>query len=360
MIIKLQNYFLKILLKVLFSKSIKQKKIAIYRYGSFGDSIVTFPAIKAIRENYKNAEIHIYNKPENDNLIKMENLLDENIYDKLITLKANSSIKEFYNIVKKEKYDIWFEFSSAGLSFFKAIQKVLFLKLCGVKYINGIEVTPNKFLSKYYKKYYDFISEKERILNHLKSLEIEIDKYKLKFPIKDISKNIKKVEQILNKDKIDKNQLIVMITKSKRDSTTWEQKNWIELSQDLINKGYYLAFIGAPKDSEYIDPIIDNLDITYAKSYAGKFSVLDSAALLKLSKLAISVDTGPMHLAYAVGIKTISLFSARDYINKWYPPKELGVAIRKDIECSPCFLDNCPNNNKCINSIGKDEILKLL
>jgi len=355
--LKFSNFLILFFVKILFKKNTNIQKIAIYRFGSFGDSIVTFPTIKAIREQYKNVEIHIYNKPENDNLIKMEDLLDENMYDKIITLKANSSIKELYKTVKKEKYDIWFELSSAGLSFSKAFKKIAFLKLAGVKYINGIEITPNKFLSRYFKKNYNFISERERLLNNLLSLNIPIQKYSLDFPLKDISKNIIKVEKHLSKDSINKDKMIVLITKSKRQSTTWTQDNWIELSKELLKKEYQLVFIGAPSDSEFIDPIVNELDSNNVKSYVGDFSVLDSAALLKLSPLAISVDTGPMHLAYAVGTKVIALFSARDYVEKWYPPKELGVVIRKDIKCSPCFLDNCPNNNECMNQINFINIL---
>jgi len=358
--INIQNLFINLIVHLLFRK-VKNNivKIAIYRFGSFGDSIVTFPTIKAIREEYKNVEIHIYNKPENDNLIKMENLLDENMYDKIITLKANSSIKELYKMVKKENYDIWFELSSAGLSFSKACQKIAFLKLARIKYLNGIEITPNRFLSKYFKNNYNFISERERLLNNLVSLNIDIEKYNLDFPLKDISDNIIKIKEYLLKDNINKDKVIVLITKSKRQSTTWTQDNWIELSKELLEKGYQLAFIGAPSDSEFIDPIINELKSNDVKSYAGDFSVLDSAALLKLSTLAISVDTGPMHLAYAVSTKVISLFSARDYVEKWYPPKELGIVIRKDIKCSPCFLDNCPNNNECMDKINSINILDI-
>jgi ADP-heptose:LPS heptosyltransferase len=336
------------------------KKIAIYRFGSFGDSIITFPAIKAIRKYYPNAKIHIYNKPESDNLIKMENLLDENMYDKIITLKANSSIKELYYMIKKENYDIWFELSSAGLSFSKALQKVVFLKLAGVKYVNGMEITPNKFLSKYFKNNYNFISERERLLKNISRIGINTQKYSLDFPLKDMSENMENVKKCLLKDNIDKNKLIVLITKSKRDSTTWAQKNWIELSKKLLNKGYQLAFIGAPSDSGFINSIVNELNSNYVQSYAGDFTVMDSAALLKLSTLAISVDTGPMHLAYALGTKVISLFSARDYMEKWYPPKELGVVIRTDLECSPCFLDVCPKQNECMDNIKIKDILNEL
>jgi len=357
MLIKTQNYFINFLSKILFKTPKKSKKIAIYRFGSFGDSIVAFPAIKTIREFYPNAIIDIYNKPESDNLIKMKDLLDENMYDNLITLKANISIKEFYNLIKDKNYDLWFELSATGITFKQAFQKLIFLKISGIKFVNGIEITPHKFLAKYYKNNYNFISERERLLNNLKKLNLNIEKNRLSFPLKNFDNNFNKVNQILQDKNIDRNRLIVMITKSKRESTTWQIEKWINLSKELIKKGYFLAFIGAPSDNEFIQKIIKELDDKYSYSFAGEFSVLDSTALLKLSKLAVSVDTGPMHLAYAVGTNVISLFSARDYVNRWYPPKELGIVFRKDVKCSPCFLETCPNNNECMNKINEKEIL---
>ncbi len=359
MLIKLQNFIIKFICNLIFTKN-KPKKIAIFRHGSFGDSIVAFPMIKTIRENYKDSEIHIYNKPEYDNLVKMEDLLHEDMYNKIFTINSSLSIKEFYKLIRKEKYDIWFELSLSGLSFCKALQEIVFLKMAGVKYVNGIKTSPNKFLSKYYKNHYTFISERQRLLNNLLPLNIDIEKYKLDFPLKDITDNMEDVKRKLVRDNLKKEKLIVLIVKSKRDSTTWSQNNWRKLSLKLLEKGYHIAFIGAFFDKSFINPIIRDLDKECVKSYAGEFSVMDSAALLKLSILTISVDTGPMHLSYAVGTKVIALFSARDYANKWYPPIELGLSIRKDIRCSPCFLNNCPIGNECINEINPKDILDVI
>ena len=123
-----------------------------------------------------------------------------------------------------------------------------------------------------------------------------------------------------------------------------------------MKKKYDVALIGGKADREFIDKIINKSDNRKIKSYAGELNVLDSAALIKIAKLVISVDSGPMHLTYALNTKLVALFSARDYAEKWYPPTNRGVVLRYDIKCSPCFLDKCPINNECINSITVEEV----
>jgi len=360
-ILKLQNNLLNFLIFLLFKKPKTIKKIAIYRFGSFGDSIVSFPTIKSIRENFSNAEIHIYNKLLYKNLVGMEKLLDENMYDKIFTIKKGKESKiELFKQIKKEKYDIYIELSHAGMNIIQAIQKIIFLKLAGVKYVFGFEVTPNKFLSKYYNKQHTFISERERLLNNLSQHHINTNNYKLDFPLRSIDNNLKKVSEYLIRDNINSEKMVVLITRSKRDSNCWKKENWVKLANELINKNYCIVFIGGNSDKLFINSILEKINSKKAVSYAGVFSALDSAAILKLAQLVVSIDTGPMHLSYAVGTKVISIFSARDYPEKWFPPKELGVVFRDEVSCSPCFLDKCPHDNKCINSIKHNKILAQL
>ncbi|MCP4265489.1 MAG: glycosyltransferase family 9 protein [Candidatus Brocadiaceae bacterium] len=354
MFIGIKNKIIKCITKCLFRYE-SPHKIAIYRYGSFGDSIVSFPALNAIREGFTKCEIHIYNKLGADNLISMQDLLNETTYDKIITLKKDMSSLKLRKMLAKERYDLYIELSTPGLSFTKILQKFLFLKISKVKYATGFDITPGKRFSKYYKKTYPFVSERERLLNNLKDLNVKNDR-ELIFPLKNISKNIEKVKNHLQNDKLNTNRLIIFAVKSKRESSSWRIDNWVELASKLRTKKYDIVMIGGKADREFIDKITINSDKLKIKSYAGKLNILDSAALIKIAKLVISVDSGPMHLAYAQKTKLIALFSARDYVEKWYPPTNRGTVLRYDIECSPCFLDKCPKDNECINNITVEEV----
>ncbi len=354
MFIRLKNKIIRYIIKCLFSYETPHK-IAIYRYGSFGDSIVAFPALKTIREGFKECEIHIYNKPGTDNLINMQNLLDEGIYDKIITLTKDTSSLKLKKILVRERYDLYIELSMSGLTFTKILQKIFFLKMSKVKYVTGFDITPHKRFSKFYKKTYPFISERVRLLNSIKDLNLK-NGFELTFPLKDINKNVENVLSNLQTDKLDKDRLIIFAVKSKRESSSWHKNNWIELASKLMSKKYDIILIGGRADTELTDKIINKLSRNRIRSYAGKLNVLDSAALIRIAKLVVCVDSGPMHLAYALNTKLIAMFSARDYVEKWYPPANRGIVLRHDIKCSPCFLDTCPINNKCINDITVGEM----
>ena len=92
-----------------------------------------------------------------------------------------------------------------------------------------------------------------------------------------------------------------------------------------------------------------------AINLAGASSLLELAALLKKASLMISNDSGPMHLAAALGTPVIGLFGPTD-------PRRVGpygvghVALRKDVDCSRCSRRACVHDAACVKAIGVDEV----
>jgi ADP-heptose:LPS heptosyltransferase len=80
---------------------------------------------------------------------------------------------------------------------------------------------------------------------------------------------------------------------------------------------------------------------------------------MKYCKLVISNDTGPMHLAYAVGTPLIAIFSSRDYAGKWFPPENgKNIVFRNiDVYCAKCFSEEV-NGNKCLREIKPGRIIE--
>ena len=71
----------------------------------------------------------------------------------------------------------------------------------------------------------------------------------------------------------------------------------------------------------------------------------------------ISNDSGPMHIAAAVGTPVVALFSGVDIPNLWYPYGEIHKVIRKDVDCSPCFKNEC-SEHSCMNEISIKEVFQ--
>lgn len=91
---------------------------------------------------------------------------------------------------------------------------------------------------------------------------------------------------------------------------------------------------------------------------AGKTSLRELAALLKNCHLLISNDTGPTHLAAAVGTPVTAPFGSTspELTGPGKPGKNLDTFIKSELPCSPCFRRDCPIDFRCMNEIGVEQI----
>lgn len=107
----------------------------------------------------------------------------------------------------------------------------------------------------------------------------------------------------------------------------------------------------------------ENADPGFVINLAGKTTLLELCALLKFCKLLLTNDTGPMHLAYALGTPLVAIFGSTSP-ELTGPLGERCVVVRHSVECSPCFLRECPIDFRCMDRITVDQVvdavLKLL
>jgi ADP-heptose:LPS heptosyltransferase len=83
------------------------------------------------------------------------------------------------------------------------------------------------------------------------------------------------------------------------------------------------------------------------------------AALCKRLGLFITADTGPLHIANAVGLKRIiALFGpTSSRITGPYPENNV-VILSKDVGCKiPCYIKSC-KDNRCMKAISPDEVIE--
>jgi ADP-heptose:LPS heptosyltransferase len=89
-------------------------------------------------------------------------------------------------------------------------------------------------------------------------------------------------------------------------------------------------------------------------SMAGRTSLADLPRLLRNCVLYIGNDSGPKHVAAAVGIPTIGIHSGVVDPVEWGPVGPMAVALRRNMTCSPCYLANaedCPRALACLRSL---------
>ena len=148
---------------------------------------------------------------------------------------------------------------------------------------------------------------------------------------------------------------------SRSTQKCWPKKNWYELSKRLNDRhGYKILFSGSNKDKPYIDTLVEELKQCGigAENIAGKYSLVNMATVLGNASLVVSVDTGIMHYAAAVGAKLIVLQGPTSPL-RWGPLSKNAIVVSNNV-CQPClslgFEYEC-KNNICMQGISVDMVM---
>lgn len=139
-------------------------------------------------------------------------------------------------------------------------------------------------------------------------------------------------------------------------SARWKTKLWgddkfAELIRRLPSKRVVLT--GSAADAVRCERIAQG-----ARNLAGKTSLLELAELYRRCAVLISNDTGPMHIAAAVGTPVVAIFGPTDPVLTG-PYGKQHVVLRAGVDCSPCFSDRCRHQPtmECMDKVTVEHVL---
>ena len=120
------------------------------------------------------------------------------------------------------------------------------------------------------------------------------------------------------------------------------------------------VIIGGPKETVAAGRIADALGEQHAINLAGRTTLLGLSHALAQCRLLLTNDSGPMHLAAALGKPVVALFgSTEPALTGPLPSTSPAHAIlRHAPPCSPCFLRKCPIDFRCMTSIRVEEVVE--
>jgi heptosyltransferase II len=133
----------------------------------------------------------------------------------------------------------------------------------------------------------------------------------------------------------------------------WLPDRFIELGRRLSKKGR-LVIVGGPAEAELGEAVAKGVD---GLNLAGKTSIPRLAAAIARCRLFVTNDTGPMHVADAVGTPMVAIFGPTDWIET--PPYgKTHTLVRHEIDCSPCKKRVCPlGHHDCMKRVTVDHVL---
>ena len=123
---------------------------------------------------------------------------------------------------------------------------------------------------------------------------------------------------------------------------------------ELVSKKYDLTWVvvGTPKEADLGETLAKNFP-GKVENLCGKTTLSELIGELKSSTLLLTNDTGTMHLADLLGVPVVAIFGSTEPsltgpTGTTNPPHRV---IRRKVECSPCYLRECPIDFRCMTEI---------
>jgi heptosyltransferase-2/heptosyltransferase-3 len=212
--------------------------------------------------------------------------------------------------------------------------------------------------------YLDFFNQ----MQQSQLLETNFELQKLNFDSEKNSVPVLRVDEAYNQSaerKLDniglKDEFIVLNTGGSWKTKRWPEEYFAETADQLAERGFNVLFVGGPSDKERVSYIINKVENkNKIFNLTGKTTLLELAAVLKRASLVVSGDTGPVHVAAAVGTNTLAIFGPSD--EEKYAPRGRGKNIlikNVGLECRPCGEHECPLEHfKCMRELSPEMIVE--
>jgi heptosyltransferase-2 len=143
----------------------------------------------------------------------------------------------------------------------------------------------------------------------------------------------------------------------------WPVERFIAAAQEIHKRTHCVWLIlGGKGDAEVAGRIESDFRprASGLKNLAGRTSLRELCALLKICRVMLTNDTGPMHAAAALGTPVVAAFGSTDprLTGPGLPGDSRHRLLESDAPCSPCFLRKCPIDFRCMNGIGVGRVVE--
>ena len=337
--------------------------ILIVKLSAIGDVIHTLPALNAIRKHYPHAFITWLVEEDAAALVQGHKALDRVLVSKrkrwlkaLQSLSFLNTIKEIYDFIKAlrdTRYDMILDFqallkSGILIAIARGRRKIGFGK--GLEHMEHSYIFLNERIPAVDME----IHALSRGMMLLHAVGVPANEVEYKLPVSDHDRE--KIDELMKRHGINGLKSFIAINPvAKWETKLWPNKKFAELADKLIDRyDIKIVFTGGIKDYSIIQAITSSMK-GRAINFAGKTTLTELAALYEKAALVISTDTGPMHLAAAMGTPVVALFGPTA---SWRtgPYGTNHHVITAGLECSPCFKRQCETKG-CMHQISMDQVL---
>jgi len=327
------------------------KKIAVLRLDHIGDVMMALPAVKALGQALPEAKIDFIVGPWAKDLVETAGLrATPRIFSaKWFTREGakGGGVKKLKGLLREGQYDAVLELRGVE-------RHILAIYGAGIKYRVGLARTGLGFLLTHRLVYRPGLHEIERNLDLLKQAGIDFGsppEFPRLYPREENDQT-----QIEARRKLGIARPVIAIhAVCSAPAKRWPVTNWQRLIESLP-KEMDVALIGSEGEKSGIEEIQQGCG-RKVYSTVGLLNLPALAAFLKECRLFIGLDSGPAHIAAAVGTPVVSVYSGINSADRWGPRGRQVTILQRKPACSPCELVACPFDNSCMRQIAVEEVL---
>jgi lipopolysaccharide heptosyltransferase II len=142
--------------------------------------------------------------------------------------------------------------------------------------------------------------------------------------------------------------------------STWPSRSWFPeptaaLCRALEKRGLPVVLLGTAEDEGFVRRVAAGAE--RVTSLAGRTSLREVIGVLSRATVAVGPDSGPMHIAAAVGTPVVSLWGATSPARS-VPWGAEDLVVQGEAPCVPCYRKDCPIGRLCMQSITVETVLE--
>lgn len=140
----------------------------------------------------------------------------------------------------------------------------------------------------------------------------------------------------------------------------WLPERFAEVAVSLAReRGAAVAVFGSREELPICEAVREKVETAgqQCMNFAGATTLPEFIELAAACELFLTNDSGPMHIASALGVPTLAIFGATDDFATG-PTGELSRVVREPVECSPCLLRECPIDHRCMTRVGAARVVQ--
>ena len=321
------------------------KRILIIKLSSIGDVVHSLPFLEVIHENFPSARIDWLVEEASSSILEGHAALSRIIISRRKTWQKNllrctrwisllSEAVQLLRDVRELRYDLVIDLQGllrsgimVGLS--RGQRKI---GMVGAREGGGWFINEQPVPVDYSQHAVD------RYLQVAEYLGCNLTPWKGRIPVHDTDKG--KIDSLIGNEDPGKRPVVAINPMARWETKLWQTSGFAALADRLCNElSCRIIFTGSRQDRAIVDEISGMMKETPI-NLAGKTSLKELAYLYTLCSVLVTTDTGPMHIAAAMGCPVIAIFGPTDPVRTGpYGPGH--QVIQSDIPCSPCFKKKC-------------------